>query len=70
MTGAPDVKARTDFLLCSLRVLSLDLKLGANQADTVGVALRSGLIDEREAFAWLDEVGLLPCLPVKVRITA
>ena len=63
--SAPDVKADrgvlpdTEFLLSALRVATLRARLAANELDSIGVALKRGLVSYDDAMAWLHDVDLL-----------
>lgn len=49
----------TEFLLSALRVASLRARLAATEFDSIGVALKRGLVSYDEAVAWLHDVDLL-----------
>jgi hypothetical protein len=55
----------SETLLASLRVLTAQFRLSANQIDGIGVALRGGLITPATAIEWLDEINVLECLPMR-----
>lgn len=48
-----------EFLLAALRTATLRARLAANELDTVGLALKQGLVSYNDAVAWLDEINLL-----------
>ena len=48
----------SDFLLASLRTATLRARLAANEFDTIGIALRRGLVSPDEAVAWLHDANL------------
>jgi len=52
-----------EFVLATMRVGSLRVKLLANEIDAVGVALKNHLISVDDAIAWLDEIGALQFIP-------
>jgi hypothetical protein len=49
----------TEFLLSALRVATLRARLAATEFDSIGVALKRGLVSYDEAVAWLHDVDLL-----------
>jgi hypothetical protein len=49
----------TEFLLSALRVATLRARLAANELDSIGVALKRGLVSYDDAVAWLHEIDLL-----------
>ena len=49
----------TEFLLSALRVATLRARLAANELDSIGVALKRGLVSYDDAMAWLHDVDLL-----------
>jgi hypothetical protein len=51
--------AQTEFLLSSLRVASLRARLAATELDSVGVALKGGIVAHDDAVAWLRDLDLL-----------
>lgn len=55
-----DETAVRDHLLAAIRVGSARLLLGKNHLDTIGTALKGGLIGIDDALAWLVEVGMMP----------
>jgi hypothetical protein len=46
-------------VLGRLRYARIQTRLALNQIDTVGVALKAGLLDGEDALACLEESGLL-----------
>jgi hypothetical protein len=54
-----DVLRDTEFLLSALRVATLRARLAANELDSIGVALKHGLVSYDDAMAWLHDVDLL-----------
>lgn len=56
MTDSPD---RRDFVLAALRAGSLRAKLYETEINTIGVALKGGLIDCYTAMEWVKEIGAL-----------
>ena len=54
-----DVLPDTEFLLSALRVATLRARLAANELDSIGVALKRGLVSYDDAMAWLHDVDLL-----------
>lgn len=53
---------RREFLLSALRGASLRAKLYAVDIDTIGVALKAGMVTPVEAIAWAKEVGIIEWL--------
>ena len=49
----------TEFLLSALRVATVRARLAATELDSIGVALKRGLISYDDAVAWLHDVDLL-----------
>jgi hypothetical protein len=49
-------RARREFLLCELRRMSARARLAANECDSIGTALKGGLIEPEAALEWLDEL--------------
>ena len=49
----------TDFVIRRLRYARIQTRLALNQIDTVGVALKAGLLDGEDALAMLSEARLL-----------
>jgi hypothetical protein len=49
----------TEFLLSALRVATLRARLAANELDSIGVALKRGLVSHDDAVAWLNDIDLL-----------
>jgi hypothetical protein len=49
----------TDFLLTAIRAATLRCRLEAVELDSVGTALRHGLICHDAALDWLHEINLL-----------
>jgi hypothetical protein len=58
---------KQEFLLASMRVASLNLKSWAAEIETIGVALRGGLITTEAACEDLDAMGVLRYLPERVQ---
>jgi hypothetical protein len=50
-------EAKREYLISILRWRSAEMLLAKNQLDTVGVALRNGIIDPDNAIPWLVELG-------------
>lgn len=48
---------RREFLLHKLRAASLHIRLMATEIDSIGVALKGGMIAESTAVEWAREVG-------------
>jgi hypothetical protein len=48
-----------EFLLAALRAATLRARLATNELDTVGVALKQGLVSCDDAVAWPHEINLL-----------
>jgi hypothetical protein len=48
-----------DYVLSALRSGALSARLIANEADTIGIALRSNLISPRAAILWARDAGVL-----------
>lgn len=47
-----------EFLLASLRAASLRAKLASTEMDSIGVALKRGVVSTEEAMAWLHDENL------------
>jgi len=47
-----------DFLLSALRAASLRAKLASTEMDSIGVALKRGLVSTEEALTWLHDENL------------
>jgi hypothetical protein len=56
--------ATREFLLAEIRCLALHARLTATELDSVGTALRGGLISPDCAAAWLIDLGLIDCIRV------
>lgn len=54
-----DTEDRRDFVLSALRVGSLRAKLFETEINSIGVALKGGLIDCYTAMQWVKEIGAL-----------
>jgi hypothetical protein len=54
-----------EFLLAQLRCASLRARLTAADLDTVGIALRAGIVDPEAAVDWLLELGLTDVLALR-----
>lgn len=50
---------RREFVLAALRVGSLRCKAMGSEIDSIGVALKGGLIDEYTAMQWVREIGAI-----------
>ncbi len=50
------------YVLAELRCSRLRSKLITNEIETVGMALKGGLISEDDAVAWMNEIGALELL--------
>jgi hypothetical protein len=50
---------RVDYVLAELRCAALRARLAACDIDTIGIALRSGLIDADTALKWVQECDAL-----------
>jgi hypothetical protein len=48
-----------DYMLAHLRAARVRMQLAICEIDTLGVALKSNLIDCDQALAWLDDVDAL-----------
>jgi hypothetical protein len=61
-----DDRAYRDYVLAELRTvrkrIGLVHRLMVNEVDSIGVALRSGMIDADAAVAWLNEINALDYL--------
>jgi hypothetical protein len=53
------MKPETDFLLTAIRAATLRSRLESVELDSVGTALRHGLICHDAAIEWLHEINLL-----------
>jgi hypothetical protein len=51
-----------DFLLGELRCAALHARLAAAEIDSIGIALRGGIIATDAALEWLLEVRVLPLI--------
>ena len=51
------MNTRTEYLLSKLRSASLHTRLMANEIDSIGVALKGGLISDELAVSWARDVG-------------
>ncbi len=49
-------------LLAAMRCASVRLYLAKLDVDSIGTALKGGLISTDEAFGWLAEIGALPLI--------
>jgi hypothetical protein len=59
----------TEFLLSAIRAATLRARLAATEFDSIGIALRRGLVSPDEAVAWLSDLNLLDhvlCRPEKI----
>jgi|GEM_PF-4222963 len=57
-----DETALRDHLLAAMRVSSIRLLLTKVELDSIGTALKGGLIGTAEALDWLDDVGAMPLI--------
>lgn len=57
-----DETALRDHLLAAMRVSSLRLLLTKVELDSIGTALKGGLIGTAEALDWLDDIGAMPLI--------
>ena len=62
--GAVILDPDRDLLLASLRALTAQYRLFAQQLDSIGIALKAGKITPATAIEWLDELGMKECLPM------
>jgi hypothetical protein len=46
-------------LLSALRTAALKAKIDAAEIETIGIALKAGMIGPDDAVAWLNEIGLV-----------
>jgi hypothetical protein len=60
---------QTDFILASLRVASLRVRIIAGEIDACGVALKGGFISPEVALAWCEDVapGCLGYMPPAIK---
>jgi hypothetical protein len=58
-----DTPGERDLLLAALRVAATRSRLQTNIFDSIGIALRQRQIDCASVLTWLEEEGLLDCLP-------
>jgi len=65
--SAPREKAERNHLLAAMRCASVHLQLAKLDIDSVGTALKGGLITIEEAFDWLADIGALPLIDAVVR---
>jgi hypothetical protein len=65
--GVAAQERKTKFLLCSIRVASLNLKSWAAEVDAIGIELNGGAISLDTACEWLSAMGLLHWLPTEHR---
>lgn len=56
MRDPPD---RKEFVLSALRAASIRAKLYETDINTIGVALKGGLIDSYTAMQWVKDIGAL-----------
>lgn len=56
---APSESANRNHLLAAMRVGSVRLQLAKLELDSIGCALKGGLITTDEAFDWLSDAGAL-----------
>jgi len=61
--GVTAQERKTKFLLCSMRVASLNFKSWAAEVDAIGIELNGGVISLETACEWLSQMGLLHWLP-------
>jgi hypothetical protein len=55
----PASTAGTELILSALRSATLRAKLDANEFETIGIALRAGMISPKGAIEWLEDSGLV-----------
>lgn len=54
-----DTEERKEFMLSALRVASLRARLYETEINSIGVALKAGIIDCYGAMEWMKEIGAL-----------
>ena len=54
-----DPDDRKEFMLAALRTASLRAKLYETEINSVGVALKGGLIDSYTAMQWIKDIGAI-----------
>jgi hypothetical protein len=61
-----------NFLLAELRRMSARARLALTEIDSIGAALKGGLIEPEAALAWLDEIdpALLDLIGTPMEISA
>lgn len=57
-----DETAVRDHLIAAMRVSSIRLLLTKVELDSIGTALKVGLIGTAEALDWLDDIGAMPLI--------
>ena len=65
-TAMIESEDKRDFVLSALRAGSLRAKLYETEINSIGVALKGGLIDCYTAMEWVKEIGaleLVRCIP-------
>ena len=65
--ATPDDVAERNHLLAAMRCASVRLQLAKLDLDSIGTALKGGLITVEEAFDWLAEIGALPLIDAVIR---
>ena len=60
-------KAERNHLVAAMRCASVRLQLAKLDVDSIGTALKGGLITVEEAFDWLADIGALPLIDAVVR---
>lgn len=53
---------RREFLLSALRASSLRARVFGMEVDTIGVALKAGMVSVPEALRWIKDIGALESL--------
>ncbi|QDM27884.1 hypothetical protein FNL56_18425 [Tardiphaga sp. vice304] len=56
---------RTEYMLSALRVGSIRAKLFETEINSIGVALKAGLISAEDAAAWITEIGAAGLVALK-----
>jgi hypothetical protein len=54
-----EIQAISELLLSALRSAALRAKIDANAIETIGIALRNGMITPEYAVVWLHDIGLV-----------
>jgi hypothetical protein len=55
---APQAETDRELLLAALRSAALRARLDENELNTIGVALRHGMISPEYAVEWLQDIGI------------